>query len=302
MFTRTKKPRSAGQTVASRAAAAEHKRFTYSWQESTAFRLHGANTGPLTEAERRPDEIDTNSRRAAGLAPGHDFSVIPVFAKPPAEGAARELVTTNKFENQQGGGVHVSDKDPDPGKKKAPSGETPKQTPPAATSPGGKPSPAPATKRAGVESFWVHWAEDDLKKHPSEAKLVLQFQAKFKDDQKYDPAVAEFRQLVFHKLEVVKGPHTSPEVSTAPLHDDGYSRKDDQGNHTIHDNYFLGSDNPGPKDLDKDDVIKYSFTAEQRIIDTSDGDKVIKTLGPYTAGINGKHPRTPWGVPKMIGK
>ena len=46
--------------------------------------------------------------------------------------------------------------------------------------------------------------------------------------------------------------------------------------------------------------MDFTFTAEQMIIDTSDGNKVIKQRGPHTATIKGKHERTFDGVPKTF--
>jgi hypothetical protein len=66
---------------------------------------------------------------------------------------------------------------------------------------------------------------------------------------------------------------------------------------------FVSNDNPGTAvstPIDKDDVVDYSFTAEQMILDTSAGNKEIKKLGPHTGTITGKHPRTFGGVPATL--
>jgi hypothetical protein len=73
--------------------------------------------------------------------------------------------------------------------------------------------------------------------------------------------------------------------------------------HKITDQRFTSNDNPGwdTGQLDKDDVLDYAFTAEQMIIDTSDGNKVIEKRGPHTATIKGKDPRAYGNVPKKLG-
>ncbi len=68
--------------------------------------------------------------------------------------------------------------------------------------------------------------------------------------------------------------------------------------------FFVGTDQPGPNkgSLDADDVIQYSFTAEQMIIDLSRNNKVIAKRGPHTAKMTGKHPRKFRGVPELFMK
>jgi hypothetical protein len=66
---------------------------------------------------------------------------------------------------------------------------------------------------------------------------------------------------------------------------------------------FVTEDNPGntvDTPLGKDDVLGYSFTAEQMIIDTGDSNKVIAKRGPHTGTIKGTHPRAFSGVPKTL--
>lgn len=260
MFAYTQKEKEARPGTAHRSSSAGRTPAKYTWQESSAFRLQSGSNQSPQPA------VQVTSSVEAGIH-DHHGSVLPRFAMPC---------------------VRIIDKDPQGGTKNQPADV---KKPPAAKTPA-------VTKRAGVESLWVNWTENI--KSPTAPKLRLDFQAKFKSDAKHDPALAEFRQFVYHTIEVVAGPHKSPKVSTAPLHNDNYSRADDKGNHDITDVYFLGNDNPGPNDLDKDDDIKYSFTAEQRIIDTSDSNKIIAKVGPHTAGIIGKHPRKAWGVPKKI--
>jgi hypothetical protein len=109
---------------------------------------------------------------------------------------------------------------------------------------------------------------------------------KRKDDD-HDPALAEFRQNVMTKWEITSGPNAGATTDTSPMHDDHYSRADD--------------DNPGVAPLHKDDVLDYSFTAEQMIIDTSNGNSVVARRGPHTATIKGKDVRTYANVPKKLG-
>jgi hypothetical protein len=134
------------------------------------------------------------------------------------------------------------------------------------------------------------------------AKLRLDYNAKFKKDDDHDPALAEFRQNAMTKWEITDGPHKGAKGDTSPLHDDNYSRADDLGGHTINDQLFYSNDNPGWNTwIDKDDVLDYAFTAEQMIIDKSDGNKVIEKRGPHTATITGKDARVYGNVPKKLG-
>jgi len=167
--------------------------------------------------------------------------------------------------------------------------QTPAQTPPVAAK----------VKKAGVDSFLVTWA-----KHPSagaaRASFRLDYTAEFKKDADHDPALAEFRQSVMSTWDITEGPHKGRKGTTAPMHDDNYSRADDQGGNTIVDVDFTSNDKSGWDDLHKNDVLDYSFTAEQTIIDTSQSNKVIATRGPHTATIKGKNPRTYAGVPTIL--
>jgi hypothetical protein len=165
---------------------------------------------------------------------------------------------------------------------------------------GASPPAAPAkAKKAGVESFVVKWSKNS-KAGAASAQLRLDYTAKFKKDADHDPALAEFRQSVMSTWDITAGPHNNRKGTTAPMHDDNYSRADDSAGRTINDVKFTANDNPGYDDLDKDDVIDYSFTAEQTIIDTSQANKVIATRGPHTATVKGKHPRKFDGVPKTL--
>jgi len=222
---------------------------------------------------------------------GHDFGRIPVHpgteAKAIASGHRESWVLADKSvdgDSDSRFGL-VEDNGPDGG------------TGPDAGTPA---APAPA-KKAGVDSFEVKWTQNSGSS-PTTAKLRLDYSVKFTKDATHDPAVAEFRQNAFHLFEVTAGPHKGQKHNNPPLHDDNYSRADDTAGNTITDVNFVSNDNPGPvKDsLDKDDVIDYSFTAEQMIIDTGDGNKEIAKRGPHTATIKGKDPRTFDGVPKTF--
>jgi hypothetical protein len=131
--------------------------------------------------------------------------------------------------------------------------------------------------------------------------LRLEYSATFKNDATHDPAAADFAQNAFHKLKVTDGPHKDEADDNSPLHDDNYSRADDP-DHPRNGTKFESNDNPGTivDHLDKDDVIDYSFTAEQMIFDTSDGNKVLQKKGPHTGTIKGKHPRAYAGIPATL--
>jgi hypothetical protein len=178
----------------------------------------------------------------------------------------------------------------------------PKENGTDGTPTGGTPATGPAPKKkAGVESFTVDWSKHSSA-GPTVAKLRLDYNAKFKKDDDHDPALADFRQNAMTKWEITDGPHKGAKGDTSPLHDDNYSRADDLGGHTIHDQLFYSNDNPGWNTwIDKNDVLDYAFTAEQMIIDKSDGNKVIEKRGPHTATITGKDARVYGNVPKKLG-
>lgn len=152
-------------------------------------------------------------------------------------------------------------------------------------------------KKAGVESFTVTWTN---RSSDTTAGLRLDYTAKFKKDDDHDPALAEFRQNVKTVATITDGPNKGYSVDTSPMHDDNYSRADDVAGNSPSDVDFVSNDNPGISPIDPDDVIDYSFTAEQMIIDTSDGNKVIAKRGPHTGTVKGKHPRVADGVPQTL--
>lgn len=220
----------------------------------------------------------------------HAFGAIPVLprqegAEPPSLGqslAPRDKCVDGESDSRFG---LVEDKGPDAGVGKGDAGS---------------PVDAPK-KKAGIDSFVVKWSKN-ADSSPTTAKLRLDYAVKFKKDDAHDPAAAEFRQNAFHTFEVTAGPHKGQKHSNPPLHDDNYSRADDTGGNGIGDVDFVCNDNPGPvaNALDKDDVIDYSFTAEQMIIDTRDSNKVVAKRGPHTATIKGKDPRAFDQVPKNL--
>jgi hypothetical protein len=176
------------------------------------------------------------------------------------------------------------------------------QAPPKAPPPGPKapPPPPPKAKTAGVKSFVVKWKKS-ASAGPTNAALRLDYTAEFLKDADHDPALAEFRQSVMTKYEITAGPHKGETADTSPMHNDNYSRADDTSGHALADVDFVSNDNPGIATvLDKDDVIDYSFTAEDTIIDTSKANAVIARRGPQTGTITGKHPRTYGGVPTTL--
>ena len=153
-------------------------------------------------------------------------------------------------------------------------------------------APKAKQKKAGVDSFSVKWSENPAST-PKNPRLRLDFKAKFKKDDEYDPALAEFRQNAGAKLEVKDGPGKGLKVDI-PMRDDNYSRADDNLGRPKSDVDFESNDNPGVRDeagIDKDSDIDFAFTAEQMIIDTSQGNKVLEKVGPKTGTIKGKHPR-----------
>ena len=156
---------------------------------------------------------------------------------------------------------------------------------------GGVAEKAPKKKTAGVDSFEVKWSENPLST-ATKPKVRLDYKAKFKDDDEHDPALAEFRQNAMTKYEIKDGPHKGQKGDTTPLHDDNYSRADDDLGRPLSNVNFSSNDNPGfVTDIDKDDDLDYAFTAEQMIVDMSQGEKVVQKIGPKTARITGKHPR-----------
>jgi hypothetical protein len=100
--------------------------------------------------------------------------------------------------------------------------------------------------------------------------LHIDYATKFTKDDTHDPALANFRQNAFHKYEITDGPHKGMKSDNSPLHDDSYTRADDH-QHALTDQDFVSTDNPGVRHLSPDDVIDYTFSAEEMIIDTSQG-------------------------------
>jgi len=277
----------------------------------------------LSEADKGAVKGDSAVTEAARF--GHDFGQIPVYAKTPAERAIANTkkesaestdvkiqgVRTFEFNlndlnsaPQVTDSVAASEKSVEGGEQnfiddllveRAPEKDGDGGVVPA----GPAPAPPAKVKKAGVDSFEVKWSKH-AGSGAANAKLRLDYNAKFKKDDDNDPALAEFRQSVMSTWDITDGPHKGRKGTTSPMHDDNYSRADDLSGNKITDVNFYSNDNPGYDDLDKDDVLDYSFTAEQTIIDTSQANKVIAKRGPHTATVKGKDPRTYDGVPKTL--
>jgi hypothetical protein len=207
-------------------------------------------------------------------------------------GAGMIASCTKKVEEDEEGGIKSALQ-----KKQPPGGDKPPSSGPS-TGPSSGPATAPAkAKKAGVESFKVEWKEHP-EAGPTKPWFRIIFKAKFKKDADHDPALAEFRQRAGSKWEITDGKHKGAKKET-PLRDDGYTRADDIEGNKLDDVDFVSNDNPG-LEITKDDVLNYSFTAEQTIIDTSQGNKEIAKRGPHTVTIKGKDPRTVERIPKTF--
>jgi hypothetical protein len=253
--------------------------------------FHPVNRQPrMLQTQDKAIPGDTVSNEAARR--GHDFSRIPIYPRAEIAEAGHHAPPSVKDKSLDGnddddGGIVVHDQSPDAG------------TPDAGIKGGATPVAPVAAKKAGVQSFEVKWTKNSAMS-ATNARVRLDYTVKFKKDAAFDPALAEFRQNAFHKLEVTAGPNKGFKDDNSPLHDDNYSRADDTAGNAKTDTTFVSEDNPGASGLDKDDVIDYSFTAEQMIIDTSNANKQIDKKGPHTVTIKGKHPRTVTGVPKTF--
>ena len=160
-------------------------------------------------------------------------------------------------------------------------------------------APPVKVKKAGVDLFTVDWSKNAASSSTTPS-FRLDYKVRFTKDADHDPAVAEFRQNAMTTFEVTAGPNKGSKGGTAPLHNDNYSRADDTAGHGLTDVDFVSNDNPSVGPFDKDDVLTYSFTAEQMIIDTADANKVIARRGPHTATATGKGPRAFAGVPVKL--
>jgi hypothetical protein len=242
-----------------------------------------AATAPATRELTRAGTLQPLAYAATSRF-AHDFSRIPVRAAHknvrPDEDAEEALPPPES----EGSGGAIQERLQSP---QQPS------SPPSSTS---APASGPA-KKAGVSSFVVKWTKNSAAS-ATNSSLRLDFNVTFLKDATHDPAAAEFRQNAGSKWEVTAGPHKG-QKNTTVIRDDGYSRADDKA-HTLADVTFKSNDNPGLEPLHKDDVLDYSFTAEQMVIDTTDSNKVVAKRGPHTGTIKGKHPRTYAGVPKTL--
>lgn len=165
---------------------------------------------------------------------------------------------------------------------------------------GGQQVTTPA-QTGGFDWFFVTWQKHPAA-GPANARFALHYRARFQKDSVHDPQCVEFRQNAMTHYEVIAGPHLGDKLDTSPLHDDHYSRADDLAGRKTTELDFESEDNPGVHrgHLVAGDVIDYSFTAEQMLIDTCQGDKVIARIGPNTGTITGQDPRTYSGVPDVF--
>jgi hypothetical protein len=251
--------------------------FTRVWQVTTTQKLDSNHDLPYT----------------APLAFDHDFSRIPVHAKLKAEDVTPAHCGSPalRAKSVSGSGEDTVDLAEGTG----PNGRK-------GSDDVGVPIFPQPEKTAGLNSFVVKWTRDP-ESNARWARLKLDTSANFKKDATHDPALADFRQNASYEFHVIDGPQKGLGNSQPQMQDDHYSRSDDTGGHTYNDVDFVTQDNPGNlKDtpLHEEDVLDYSFTAEQMIIDTSDSNRVIAKHGPHTATIKGKDPRTFGGVPKTF--
>jgi hypothetical protein len=293
MRTFAEKPKATQQTTSAKSTKSERAYLKHSHEVNSLLYLQrtigNQAAQRLLNANTKDGEGDSTTTGTARF--GHDFSRIPVHPRAEAKVIASELRES----------LVLGDKSVD-GESDCRSGLVEDNGPDGGT--GAKDASAPAgvpKKKAGVDAFEVKWTKNPSS-GPKTAKLRLDYSAKFTKDATHDPAVAEFRQNAFHTFEITAGPNKGQKHDNPPLHDDNYSRADDTAGNSINDVNFVSNDNPGAvaNSLDKDDVIDYSFTAEQMIIDTGDANKVIAKRGPHTATIKGKDPRTFDGVPKTL--
>jgi hypothetical protein len=240
----------------------------------------GNRTARLSEPDTWEPEKGSTTAGASRL--GHDFGLISV------RGPTLQAHGSPSGKQVEGG-------EESPVEEDAPAAKDDGGAAPAPPAPAAPPA---AAKIAGVDSFKVKWSKPSGA-GATNAKLRLDYTAKFTKDATHDPARAEFRQSVIDSWDITAGPNKGRKGSRAKR-DDNYSRADDMAGNAITDVDFSSNDNPGYADLDKDDVLDYSFTAEQTIIDTSQANKVIATRGPHTGTVKGKHPRTYTGLPANL--
>jgi hypothetical protein len=281
MLTFTQKPK--GQTAFARSTVLDRAGFRQSPARESALQSQWAiGNQAITRFEENSGGGKADSTGAELAHLGHDFGRIPIHPRVEAK--------EKKTNGDKGGrSILIAGKSPDAG------------TPAPAPAPAPSLAAPAAKKTAGVDSFVVQWAKNATS-GPTVAKLKLDTTVKFKKDATHDPALAEFRQNAGFEWETTDGPNKGFKASK-PFGDDNYSRADDEGGHGVSDVDFVTDDNPGTRrgvHIDKDDVINFTFTAEQMVIDTSDGNKVVEKRGPHTATITGKDPRVYDGVPVTL--
>jgi hypothetical protein len=311
MHTFTQKPSATRQTASAKSKAPDRASDEQSRAAIPIVDLQqriGNQTAP-----QRPEDDTGKVQQGATSATlarfGRDLSLIPVYpsiranAVEPQRPASLQLMGKSLNAENDGDDIVLPGNSHDQERKLKIVGQdpAPAQTPKPPAKPAPPQTPAAAKKKAGVDSFAVNWTQNSIS-GPTVAKLRLDVTAKFKKDATHDPSVAEYRQNAGHDFKITAGPNKGFS-SVQPLHDDNYSRGDDTAGHSINDVDFQTEDNPGSSTstpIDKDDVVDYTFTAEQMIIDTSDNNKEIAKRGPHSGTIKGKHPRTFGGVPVTL--
>ena len=155
---------------------------------------------------------------------------------------------------------------------------------------GGKPGPA-SEGYAGVVIGRVDWTQG------TGSLLDIQVDITFKNTNGFSQSSAEYQQLAYSS---VTAPNSDLSLSTGPLHDDNYSRKDDKDG-KMNDAHFSTIDSPnftpGGYPLGYDDDIDYTFTAQQLVLDKKHGNKVVAQTPLHTVRISGSSPRDYEGVP-----
>jgi hypothetical protein len=131
-------------------------------------------------------------------------------------------------------------------------------------------------------------------------RLILEVNIKFKSDEVHDPACCDYEQEV--KTTYIDWRGWFPKVrTTAPMHDDNYSRADDlDRNPDVSDPDFYTNDVPGLPWVKPDDWVFYSFTAVQRVRDNCNGGALVEQRGPHTAMVWGRDPRSTSGLPATL--
>lgn len=146
-------------------------------------------------------------------------------------------------------------------------------------------------RKADVDYFQVTFSprpEED----GSFASFLIESNAKFKNDNFYNANDAEFRQDVA-TIEILQSFDGINKINVnEDWHDDGYNRASDPK--MYEGNVLTATDVPGydqDNPINSGDFIDFTFKSKQKIVDTSENDKVIATTGEHVANIKGEYPR-----------